>query len=295
MLGEVVASFGKEYLIKCNQKVFKCISKIKKDVIATGDKVKFSQNSEKFGIIEELIPRKNLLYRSDKFKKKIIATNISQIVIVIATEPDFNEEFISRALIAAKAADISAKLLLNKIDLISLLNKSRQKLYLFSDLGYEIYEVSTKMKTNKDLKYLKKIFEDKSSVLIGQSGVGKSSIVNILVPNASLKVKEISLKLNSGKHTTVATRMFNINENSSVIDSPGFNEYGLNHLDKNIIESFFPEFKIFLNKCRFHNCIHLNEPDCVIIEAVKKKLINFSRHNLYKQLVTESIQKKNKY
>ena len=132
---------------------------------------------------------------------------------------------------------------------------------------------------------------DRTSILIGQSGMGKSSLINLLVPGADIATREISTVLNSGKHTTTYTRMYRIDAHTALIDSPGFQEFGLYHLSEGMLERAFREFRPYLGHCRFYNCHHLSEPGCAILEAVSEGRISAMRHDLYCQLVHESEQK----
>lgn len=194
-------------------------------------------------------------------------------------------------LVAAEAAGIEAHLILNKIDISDQLERARQRAGFYGMLGYTVHEVSATANPEETLSTLLPIIENRSTILIGQSGMGKSTIVNLLVPGADIATREISTVLNSGKHTTTFTRMYQIDDNTAVIDSPGFQEFGLYHLTEGMLERAFPEFRPYLGHCRFYNCHHLTEPGCAVLEAVAEGHISPMRHELYKQLVHESEQK----
>lgn len=289
--GLIVAAHGRHYLAQSADKLYLCVTRGKKNDIATGDRVRFKQTSPDQGVIEKILPRKTLLYRSDQYKSKLLAANVSQLLIVVATEPGFSDDLISRSLVAANATGISAHLLLNKIDLEARLPAARERLKLYAGLGYPVHELSARQNPEETRATLMPLLTGQTTVLIGQSGMGKSSLVNLLVPDADMAVKEISQRLDSGKHTTTFTRLLELDDNSSVIDSPGFQEFGLYHLTEGMLERAFPEFEAHLGLCRFYNCHHINEPDCSVLAAVKTGQIDPARHDLYKQLLHEASQK----
>lgn len=290
-IGTVIAAHGRHYLVHTNNTRLQCVTRGKKSDVAVGDIVKLKRTSPDQGVIESIGERKTLLYRSDQYKSKLLASNVTQLFIVVATEPGFSDDLVSRALVAAEAASISARLILNKIDVVELLPKVRERLALYAGLGYPIHEVSAHGSPEQTCATLKPLLQGQSTILIGQSGMGKSSLINLLVPDAELATREISAALDSGKHTTTFTRLFALDANSAIIDSPGFQEFGLYHLTEGMLERAFPEFASRLGNCRFYNCHHLNEPGCAILAAVEAGDISPMRHALYQQLVHESSQK----
>jgi ribosome biogenesis GTPase len=154
-----------------------------------------------------------------------------------------------------------------------------------------IHEASAKADPAGTLAILQPLMSGQSTILIGQSGMGKSSLVNLLVPDAEIAVREISLRLDTGKHTTTFTRLYTLDEQSSVIDSPGFQEFGLYHLSEGMLERAFPEFEPHLGLCRFTNCLHVAEPDCAVLKAMSEGSIHPARHQPYLQFRQESLQK----
>ncbi len=291
MEGLIVAAHGRHYLAHAAGQTLQCVTRGKKSDVATGDRVRLKATSADQAVIEEILPRDTLLYRSDQYKSKLLAANVTQLFIVVATEPGFSDDLVSRALVAAEAAGIRVHLLLNKTDIAHLLPAARERLALYRSLGYPVHEVSATADPAQTLAVLQPLMRGQSTILIGQSGMGKSSLIQLLVPDAEIAVQEISQRLDSGKHTTTFTRLFEIDHATTVIDSPGFQEFGLYHLTEGMLERAFPEFKPALGKCRFYNCHHLNEPDCAILAAVQAKEISADRHGLYRQLVHESSQK----
>lgn len=286
----VIAAHGRHYVVQVGEERMHCVTRGKKSDVAVGDHVQIKISSPKQGVIESIDERATLLFRSDQYKSKLLAANVTQLFIVVATEPGFADDLISRSLVAAEAAGVEAHLILNKTDVTDLLPRARERLLPYAALGYAIHEVSAQEEPDATCKLLLPLMTGQTSILIGQSGMGKSSIINLLVPGADIATREISAALNSGKHTTTFTRLYAMDESSAVIDSPGFQEFGLYHLTEGMLERAFLEFAPYLGKCRFANCRHLVEPGCAVLEAVEAGEIAPMRHELYAQLVHESSQ-----
>ena len=285
--GVVVAAFGKRFQVELSDSLYEkkrisCVTRGKKTDIACGDMVSIKLTDKREGVIETTLPRKTLLYRSNAFKSKMLAANVTQIIIVLATQPSFYEVLLNRCLIAAEVANIKALVVLNKCDLADN-DDAKQKLELYKALGYQVLSLSAK----EDISTIKPYLQGEASILVGQSGMGKSTIINALLPNESVRTQEVSHVLDSGKHTTTAAHLYHLDENSQLIDSPGLQEFGLHHLSTDELEHAFVEFRPFLGKCRFNNCKHLQEPDCAIIGAVNTNKITAERMAIYKMLRTE--------
>jgi ribosome biogenesis GTPase len=289
--GMVIAAHGRHYLVQVGNTRLQCVTRGKKSDVATGDIVRIKQSSPDQGVIESIEERKTLLYRSDQYKSKLLAANVTQIFIVVATEPSFSDDLVSRALIAAEAAGVKAYIILNKIDVADSLEKARERVALYKAIGYPVHEVSARTWPDATCETLLPLLQGQSSILIGQSGMGKSSLINLIVPDADIATREISAALDTGKHTTTFTRMYAIDEHTNIIDSPGFQEFGLYHLTEGMLERAFVEFAPHLGNCRFYNCHHLTEPGCAVLAAVENGAISAMRHALYQQLVHESSQK----
>ncbi|MCX7189197.1 MAG: ribosome small subunit-dependent GTPase A [Methylotenera sp.] len=281
--GTVVAAYGKRFQVELpDKKRISCVTRGKKTDLACGDVVTIELTDKHEGVIETTLTRKTLLYRSNAFKSKILAANVTQIIIVLATQPSFYEALLNRCLIAAEAANIKPLIVLNKCDLADS-NEAKQKLALYTSLGYQVLTLSAK----EDISALKPYLQGEASILVGQSGMGKSTIINALLPNEDVRTREVSHTLDSGKHTTTAAHLYHIDEHSQLIDSPGLQEFGLHHLSTDELEHAFIEFRPFLGKCRFNNCKHLQEPDCAIKDAVSNGQVTSERLAIYQMLRTE--------
>ena len=281
--GTIVAAYGKRFQVELPNKArISCVTRGKKTDLACGDVVTLKLTDKHEGVVETTLPRKTLLYRSNAFKSKMLAANVTQIIIVLATQPSFYEALLNRCLIAAEAANIKALIVLNKCDLADN-NEAKQKLKLYTDLGYRVLSLSAK----QDISALRPYLQGEASILVGQSGMGKSTMINALLPHEDVRTREVSEVLDSGKHTTTAAHLYHLDKDSQLIDSPGLQEFGLHHLSTDELEHAFIEFRPFLGKCRFNNCKHLQEPDCAIIEAVTENKITPERLAIYKHLRLE--------
>ena len=285
MEGRVVAAHGRQYIVELSDgTLLPCFPRGKKSDVACGDRVDLQRSSDDQGVIEAIQPRTSLLYRSNEVRQKLIAANVDQMVIVVATEPAFSEELITRALLAAESEEIEPLIVLNKCDLAEKLAAARARLAVLAELGYPIVELSARDHAEDLRPYL----ADKTSVLVGQSGMGKSTLVNALIPAAQAKTREISQALDSGKHTTTHATLYHLDATSHLIDSPGLQEFGLGHLDRQEIEAAFPEFRPYLGQCRFRDCRHDREPDCALTAAVDAGKIDKTRFAIYQRIVGQS-------
>ena len=286
--GTVLAGHGRHYLAQVGDTRLQCVTRGKKTNVAVGDLVELLPTSENQAVIEAIAERRTLLYRSDQYKSKFLAANVDQLFIVIATEPGFADDLISRSLVAADAAGIDAHLILNKTDIEASLPRSRERLQPYAQLGYPVHEISVRTAPDAARALMLPLLANKASILIGQSGMGKSTLINLLIPDADAATREISAALDTGKHTTTFTRLYRMDEGASLIDSPGFQEFGLYHLSEGMLERAFREFTPHLGQCKFYNCRHLIEPQCAVLAAVANGQISKMRHELYRQLVHET-------
>ena len=289
--GVIIAAHGRHYLAQVGQDKLQCVTRGKKSDVAVGDLVNLKRTSPNQAVIESIAERKTLLYRSDQYKSKLLAANVTQLFIVVATEPTFFDDLISRSLVAAESAGVAAHIVLNKTDIVAALPKTRERLQVYSKLGYPVHEVSATAQPEATRDAFLPLLQGQSTILIGQSGMGKSSLINLIMPDADIAVREISAALDTGKHTTTFTRLYAMADDTSIIDSPGFQEFGLYQLSEGMLERAFREFGPHLGHCRFYNCHHLSEPGCAVLAAVESGEIAKMRHELYAQLLHESSQK----
>jgi ribosome biogenesis GTPase / thiamine phosphate phosphatase len=291
MQGLVIAAFGKRYQVELpDKKRISCVTRGKKTDLACGDNVIIKLTDKSEGVVEKCLERTSILYRSSTIKSKTIATNVTQIIIVLATQPSFYEALLNRCLVAAEAAKIKPLIVLNKCDLADA-DDAKEKLKLYEALGYNVLHLSAKQEVSALRPYL----NNHQSVLVGQSGMGKSTIINALLPDQNVRTQVMSEALDSGKHTTTAAHLYHLDglgftEPSSLIDSPGLQEFGLNHLSQTDLELAFIEFRPYLGKCRFNNCKHTHEPDCAVIAAVNAGNISLNRLKFYQELTLEITQ-----
>jgi ribosome biogenesis GTPase len=278
--GLIIAAYGRHYLSELpGGEILECVPRGKKSEVACGDTVEIERTSADQAVIDSIAKRSTLLYRSDAYKQKIIAANVTQIIIVVATEPSFNDELLARCLIAAHDQGLETLIVLNKCDLPQI-DSARAQLAPYGKIGYRVLELSAKQDVAPLLPYL----QGHTNVLVGQSGMGKSTLINALIPDALAATREISTVLDSGKHTTTHARLYHLNVNSHLIDCPGVQLFGLHHLDFAAIERSFPEFLPFLGQCRFANCSHSHEPDCAIRKATDAGEIDARRLKLFQQI-----------
>jgi ribosome biogenesis GTPase / thiamine phosphate phosphatase len=247
-----------------------CHPRGKKSQVVVGDRVLW-QPSQDEGTIEKVEPRRNLFYRQDEIRTKSFAANLDQVLILIAAEPEFSESQLARALIAAEAERITPIIALNKSDLVEPFERAWGRLLPYQRMHYGVLPLSLRLSKEVDREHLLKHLQGKTTLVLGPSGAGKSTLINLLVPGALAETNEISQALNSGKHTTTSTTWYWVDESHStaLLDSPGFQEFGLNHIDPMHLASLMPDLKAHAQHCKFYNCTHLHEPGCGVIARVK--------------------------
>ena len=281
--GRIVASFGRRYLVElADSSTLDCVTRGKRGALACGDRVTVAHSGAGKGVIEAVGARTTLLYRSDRAREKLVAADVTQIVIVVAPVPSFYEDLVNRCLAAAEHGGMATLIVLNKLDLPQA-PAALRALELYRELGYRLVALSAKRDLGPLLPHLK----GETSVLVGQSGMGKSTIINGLIPAAAVRVAEISAALDSGRHTTTHTRLYHLDAESHVIDSPGMQLFGLHHVDGPALAHAFVEFRPWLGQCRFRDCRHSSEPGCAIAAACKRGKINAKRLESYRALLRE--------
>ena len=255
---------------------------------AVGDRVRISPQGRDEGAIESVEPRRNLLYRSDDMRTKQFAANVDLLLIVVAVQPTFSDDLVGRALTGAYSAGIEPAIVLNKIDLADGLEQARGRLAPLATQGVPLVETSA-LNPERTRRQLAPLLEGRVSLLLGQSGMGKSTLLNALVPEAGAATRAHSAALGTGRHTTSSTRLYHLPDIAGdLIDSPGFQAFGLQHLSRGELELGFPEFAEPAAHCRFYNCTHRHEPGCGVLQAVKDGRIPAARHALYARILAEN-------
>ena len=287
--GEVISTHGRHYIVRLDDgSEIQGYPRGKRSLVACGDRVLVQRSSNDQGAIEAVDPRRTLLYRSDKYKQKLIAANVTQLAVVVASTPSFYDELITRCLVAASQQGLRALIVMNKSDLIEESKAALERLQTYLDLDYRVAPLSAL----GDVSPLRPFLMGEQTVLAGQSGMGKSTIINGLLPEARAPVGHVSLALDSGRHTTTYTRLYRLDPETSIIDSPGLQEFGLAHVTQEELVWAFPEFRSRLGQCRFTNCLHLREPGCAITEGAA---VNAERLRTYQKLVRERQASANHY
>jgi ribosome biogenesis GTPase len=285
----VVAGYGRRSLVQDEHgRMWEATRRGKKGDVVVGDQVLVSESADQVAI-ESIEPRTTLLFRADAFRSKVLAANIDLAIIVFASRPQANRWFIWKALVAASAAGIESLVLRNKCDLAEGAAEADAMLRRISELGWRTLTVSAKAEPETTRSELNRVLIGRNSLLVGQSGMGKSTLLNLLVPDARARTQEYSERLNLGRQTTTATRWFSLPEGGAVVDTPGFREFGLAHLGPAEIAATFPEFLPLLGKCRFLDCRHLAEPGCAIHEALDAGRIAADRYEFFRSLTSSLI------
>lgn len=286
-LGLVIAHFGIQAEVENTQgERYRCYLRANLPALVTGDKVVWRAGNQQNGIITAIQPRVSELSRTDSSGRlKTIAANVDLLVIVFAPLPTPYANLLDRYLIAAEYAAIKPLLLFNKLDLINDQNRDELEdlLSIYRNLNYQILEVSKCFP--ETIRQLQTTLNNHMSVFVGQSGVGKSSLINTLLPEAELRVGELSELTNKGAHTTTTAKLFHLPMGGNLIDSPGIRDFALTHIDKDIVEQGFIEFKPFLGHCKFRNCKHQQEPGCALLKAIDEGKINPKRMNSYRHIL----------
>ncbi len=293
LTGVVTAAFGRHYEVDLSGdpadpqtpslQLLHCYPRGKRSAYACGDVVEVTRTAPDQGVIARLQPRGSLLWRSDAFREKLIASNLSQVVVVVATEPGFSDLLISRCIAAAESQHLETLIVLNKADLPDKLPAAREALAPFARLGYPIVELSA----HAGVDALRPLLAGHRSILVGQSGMGKSTLTNALVPEARAATREISAVLDSGKHTTTLTRLYRLDGGGWLIDSPGLQAFGLAHLDPAELPLQFVEFHDHLGRCRFRDCRHDAEPGCALRAAVDAGAVEARRFEHFRLIRAE--------
>ena len=284
----VISHFGNEILI-CDDNAQRHRARARQDIppLVCGDKVTWQLTEFDDAIIVDLQPRHGTLTRSTPFKaSKLIAANVDIALVVCSHKPKLNTGLLDRYLAACELADIDVHIVFNKIDTLNekAAIQIKDQLATYQAIGYPVHYISAKQ--HQDIDSLKQPLLEKTSVLVGQSGVGKSSIIRALIPTAKPRVDVVSDKTNKGRHTTTTSELYTLDQHSYLIDSPGIREFGLGEIEPTALANGFREFKPHLGQCRFRDCSHTNEPGCAVIAAVQAGEISQIRFDSYQGILS---------
>ena len=289
-LGRVVAAHGRHCLVEDPDtgERMRCHPRGKRNEVVVGDLVRWAPTGDE-GIIEAVETRRSLLHRQDEWRTKSFAANIDLVLVLLAADPEFSESQLARALIAAEAAGIAVLIALNKRDVQPAFDRAWERLAPYRRMGYDVLPLCLhSADADEGEAALRARLQDRATLVLGPSGAGKSTLVNRLIPQAQAETGEISRALNSGRHTTTATTWYWTDEarHTALIDSPGFQEFGLAHIEPEQLAHLMPDLREHLGGCRFYNCTHRQEPGCSVRAAVQDAPhpdapISASRYRLY--------------
>jgi len=294
--GLIVTNHGRHFWVEDTAgKRRRCSSRSKKSQGVVGDRVLWLPSADE-GTIERIEPRRNLLYRQDEWRTKAFAANLDQVLILIAAEPEFSGHQLSRALIAAQEQHITPMIVLNKRDMDEPFARAWNRLAPYRAMGYDLLGSSLTPCEDSDRQQLMQRLRGRTTLILGPSGTGKSTLINVLIPTAQAQTGEVSQALKSGKHTTTHTTWYWVDaeRHTAVLDSPGFQEFGLHHIDPAQLAAYMPDLKPHVAECKFYNCTHLHEPGCGVRAAVASDTlpnpISAERYKIYCDLYAELAQ-----
>ena len=285
LTAQIITSFGRRFMVRTYAgKTYEATTRKKRVDFACGDEVHISHINQQQAVIEDYLPRRSLLYRQDATRSKLIAANVTLMLIVLAAVPTPSELLLQRALLAAEAADIPPLIVLNKADLPQ--NKLwLEKLAFYQSLGYQVINISALYNVAELHRYL----QGERAILLGQSGMGKSTLTNALLGNEQARVGDISAALDSGRHTTTHAQLYDLDAHSQLIDSPGLQAFGLHHLSVSNLLHYFPDMRQYIGECRFHNCTHRQEPGCALKQAAADGKLKPERLQFLQSITDELI------
>lgn len=281
----IIEDYGRRFVVQTDKGLLlEANTRKKRTDFVCGDRVHIQQINNHQAVIEDYLPRQSLLFRQDEKRTKLLAANVTQVFVVTAILPEPNLDLIQRTLLATIAANIPTFLIINKMDLAE---KQILEIENFYTQQLKIPVIKT-VAINNDIADLREKMQGYCNILVGQSGVGKSQLSNAILGENKAKTGDISLN-EKGKHTTTFSKLYQIDEHTSFIDTPGIQSFGLNHLSIDDILYYFPDMQHLIGKCRFHNCRHLQEPDCAIKNAVQNNEISTERLLFLQKIIQEKI------
>lgn len=283
LTAQIITSFGRRFQVRTAAgKTYEATTRKKRIDFACGDIVHIGHINQQQAVIEDYLPRRSLLYRQDATRTKLIAANVTLMLIVLAAVPTPSELLLQRALLAAEAADITPLIILNKADLPQ--NAEWLiKLSYYQSLGYKVINISAL----NDITLLRERLQGECAILLGQSGMGKSTLTNALLGKEQARVGTISSALDSGRHTTTHTQLYDLDTESQLIDSPGLQAFGLHYLHTGDLLHYFPDMRSYIGQCRFHNCTHRQEPGCALKQALAEGKLKPERLRFLQNITDE--------
>ncbi|MDO9106609.1 MAG: ribosome small subunit-dependent GTPase A [Methylovulum sp.] len=282
--GLVIAHLGQGIAVEHDDKIILCQTRRKLDTVAVGDKVLWSLSAPDQGRIEEILPRRSVLMRPSRGDKpRPVAANIDTVFVVFAIEPNCDFLLIDQYLAVCENINIAAALILNKTDLPQS-DAIEKELLDYQALGYALYRVSATTAGHNGLEALKQALKNQISIFAGQSGVGKSSLTNAIIPNKDLKTNTVSATTKHGRHTTTAATLYHMAQGGDLIDSPGVAIFGLAELSEPQLAYGYREFQPLLDNCRFNNCRHLHDKGCAVRSAAEQGDISITRYQRFLKL-----------
>lgn len=283
LTAQIITSFGRRFQVRTAAgKMYEATTRKKRIDFACGDIVHIGHVNQQQAVIEDYLPRRSLLYRQDATRTKLIAANVTLMLIVLAAVPTPSELLLQRALLAAEAADITPLIILNKADLPQ--NAEwLVKLSYYQSLGYKVINISAL----NDITLLREHLQGECAILLGQSGMGKSTLTNALLGKEQARVGTISSALDSGRHTTTHAQLYDLNTESQLIDSPGLQAFGLHYLHTGDLLHYFPDMRTYIGQCRFHNCTHRQEPGCALKQALAEGKLKPERLRFLQNITDE--------
>ncbi|MGB5300760.1 MAG: small ribosomal subunit biogenesis GTPase RsgA [Thiogranum sp.] len=285
--GLVLAHYGQVSLVEDgNGEVLRCATRRNLPRTVCGDRVLWQASNPREGVIVRVLERNTTLARPDNNERvRPVAANLNQIVVVIACKPSFEYGMLDRYLVAAELIGATPVIVVNKSDLLDTESRAKleQRLAIYEDIGYSLLFISTR--TTDGLRDLHQQLKSHTSILVGQSGVGKSSLVQALLPDLDIRIGALSQVTGLGRHTTTVTMLYHLPDGGDLIDSPGVRDFSLSPVAVDQLAQGFREFRAYLGQCRFHNCRHASEPGCAVQDAARSGAINQRRLANYRELV----------
>lgn len=282
----VISHYGNEVLFQCDDgSRLRGVPRQSLPALATGDRIRYESADGGLAAIQEVSPRHGSLSRVTKHQEKLVAVNIDKVLIVSAAKPALKTGLIDRYLVACELAGLDAIIIFNKIDLLDAgqLQSIRDSLAIYAAIGYPVLYLSAK--TGAGLSALQQLLGTSTSVLVGHSAVGKSSLIKALVPDSAPRIGQVSQATQKGRHTTTHTELYRLDKVGMIIDSPGVREFGLKPVAAQELAQGFREFRPYLGQCKFRDCTHTREPGCAVLQALEQGLLDSKRVDSYRAIL----------